>query len=330
MAPLTKVLVYACLFFWTLVVLFPLYWVVITSFKLPIDVANGPFYLPFIDYQPSMHAWSYLFVDVAKDTFRPYFNSLIIATVSTALAVMIGSMAAYALTRIQYRPAIASVGLFVIMIAAIVVAVVWFAVDWRIAALVGLALLALTLRAFARTFQTRLGNPDILFWIISQRILPPVVAAIPIYVMFQQFGMLDTHAALIITYMTVNLPIVVWLMYDFFDGIPRELEESASLDGASRYRIFLEIVLPLARAGLVATTLLVLILSWNEYLLALFLSTVEAQTMPLLVAAQNATRGPQVWYMSVIIIVMILPVIALTLFLQKFIAKGLLVGAVKG
>ena len=148
--------------------------------------------------------------------------------------------------------------------------------------------------------------------------------------MFQQFGMLDTHAALIITYMTVNLPIVVWLMYDFFDGIPRELEESASLDGASRYRIFLEIVLPLARAGLVATTLLVLILSWNEYLLALFLSTVEAQTMPLLVAAQNATRGPQVWYMSVIIIVMILPVIALTLFLQKFIAKGLLVGAVKG
>ena len=216
------------------------------------------------------------------------------------------------------------------MIAAIVVAVVWFAVDWRIAALVGIALLALTLRAFAKRFQARLGNPDILFWIISQRILPPVVAAIPIYVMFQQFGMLDTHAALIITYMTVNLPIVVWLMYDFFDGIPRELEESASLDGASRYRIFLEIVLPLARAGLVATTLLVLILSWNEYLLALFLSTVEAQTMPLLVAAQNATRGPQVWYMSVIIIVMILPVIALTLFLQKFIAKGLLVGAVKG
>jgi len=146
----------------------------------------------------------------------------------------------------------------------------------------------------------------------------------------EQLGILDTHVALIITYMTINLPIVVWLMYDFFDGIPRELEESASLDGASRYRIFLEIVLPLARAGLVATTLLVLILSWNEYLLALFLSTVEAQTMPLLVAAQNATRGPQVWYMSVIIIVMIAPVIGLTLFLQKFIAKGLLVGAVKG
>jgi len=119
-------------------------------------------------------------------------------------------------------------------------------------------------------------------------------------------------------------------MFDFFDGIPRELEESAALDGASRFRIFFDLMLPLARPGLVATTLLVLILSWNEYLLALFLSTANAQTMPLLVAAQNATRGPQWWTMSVLILLMIVPVIVTTLFLQKFIARGLLVGAVKG
>jgi len=153
---------------------------------------------------------------------------------------------------------------------------------------------------------------------------------IPIYLMFQRVGLLDTHVALIISYMTVNLPIVVWLMFDFFDGIPRELEESAALDGASRFRIFFDLMLPLARSGLVATTLLVLILSWNEYLLALFLSTANAQTMPLLVAAQNATRGPQWWTMSVLILLMIVPVIVATLFLQKFIARGLLVGAVKG
>ena len=165
---------------------------------------------------------------------------------------------------------------------------------------------------------------------ISQRILPPVVAAIPIYVMFQQLGLLDTHVALILTYTTVNLPIVVWLMYDFFVSIPKDLEESAELDGASRIRIFFEIILPLARPGLVATGLLVLILAWNEYLLALFLSTARAQTIPLLVAAQNATRGPQWWYMSVLIIIMIVPVILLTLVLQRFIAKGLLLGAVKG
>ena len=86
----------------------------------------------------------------------------------------------------------------------------------------------------------------------------------------------------------------------------------------------------LVKPGLVATSLLVLILCWNEYLLALFLSTAEAQTMPLLVAAQNATRGPQWWYMSVLIVIMICPVIVLTVTLQRFITKGLLVGAIKG
>ncbi|MFL5807654.1 MAG: ABC transporter permease subunit [Roseiflexaceae bacterium] len=109
-----------------------------------------------------------------------------------------------------------------------------------------------------------------------------------------------------------------------------EIEESAALDGASRFRIFFDLMLPLARPGLVATTLLVLILAWNEYLLALFLSTANAQTMPLLVAAQNATRGPQWWYMSVIILIMILPVIAMAIVLERFISRGLLVGAVKG
>ena len=119
-------------------------------------------------------------------------------------------------------------------------------------------------------------------------------------------------------------------MYDFFVSIPRDLGESAEIDGASKFRVFFEIVLPLSRPGMIATSLLVLIFSWNEYLLALFLSTANAQTMPLLVAAQNATRGPQWWYMSVLIIIMIIPVILLTLFLQRFIAKGMLLGAVKG
>jgi multiple sugar transport system permease protein len=153
---------------------------------------------------------------------------------------------------------------------------------------------------------------------------------LPIYIMFQQLRLLDTPLGLILTYMAVNLPIVVWLMRDFFAAIPVDLEESAQIDGASKLRIVFTIVLPLARAGLVACTLLVLILAWNEYLLALFLSTADAQTMPILVAAQNATRGPQWWYMSVLIIIMIAPVILITVLLQRFIAQGILVGAVKG
>ena len=106
----------------------------------------------------------------------------------------------------------------------------------------------------------RLGNTDIEFWMISNRIMPPVVAVLPIYLMFQKLSLLDTHAALIATYTAVNLPIVVWLTRDFFAAIPYDLEESAEIDGASKFRIFFTIALPLARAGLVATFLLVLIL----------------------------------------------------------------------
>src|SRR4029079_11996164 len=101
-----------------------------------------------------------------------------------------------------------------------------------------------------------------LFWMISQRILPPVVVVVPVYLMFQALGLVDTQIALIVIYTVANLPIVVWLMYDFFQGLPIELEESAQLDGATRLGIFWEIVLPLTGPGLAATALLTLILNW--------------------------------------------------------------------
>src|SRR5205809_488843 len=165
---------------------------------------------------------------------------------------------------------------------------------------------------------------------IAAASLPPVAVVIPIYVMFQRLSLLDTRAALIITYTAVNLPIVVWLMRDYFRNISLELEESAAIDGASPYRIFWSIVLPLATPGLAATFLLVLVFSWNEYLFALFLTSANAQTLPLSIAAQNATRGPMWWYMSVLILIMITPVIAMAIALERYIAKGLLVGALKG
>ena len=330
MSPVSRVLTYSVLVLWSLVVLFPLYWLLITSFKLPIHVSDGPRYLPFLDYEPSLHAWRYIFVDLGKDTLRPYLNSAIVALVSTTAAVLIGSMSAYALARYPFRPKVASVVTFIVLTAAVVYVTVAVKVHWSLSVAVGVALFAIFITTIGQRFRRSLGNDDVLFWMISQRILPPVVAVLPIYVMFQQLTLLDTRFALIVTYMAINLPIVVWLMRDFFTGIPVDLEESAELDGASRVRVFLTIVLPLARPGLAATFLLVLILSWNEYLLALFLSTADAQTMPLLVAAQNATRGPQWWYMSVLIVIMVLPVVAMTGLLQRFISRGLLVGAIKG
>ena len=120
--------------------------------------------------------------------------------------------------------------------------VVVYGADLRLATAVAFALFVLLARSVGRYFKRSVGNADILFWMISQRILPPVVAVVPIYMMFQKVGMLDTHLAIILTYTVVNLPIAVWLMHDFFASIPMDLEESAQLDGASRLTVFFEIV----------------------------------------------------------------------------------------
>jgi multiple sugar transport system permease protein len=328
--PLMVALSYLVLVFWAFVVLFPLYWVFITSFKLPIDVNDGPYYVMWLDFQPSLHAWKYIFVDLGYDTFRPYLNTVIVSLASSTLALLLGSMAGYGLARISYRPRLGNIALFILCVAFVVLAVAWLGVPWPVAAALALAAFILLVQTIGRRFRRALGNDDIAFWMISQRILPPVAVVVPIYVLFQQVGLRDSLAALVITYVAVNLPIVVWLMRDFFQTIPIELEESAQIDGASRFVIFRRIVLPIARPPLASTFLLMLILTWNEYLLALMLSTADTQTLPLLIAAQNATRGPQWWYMSVLILIMVVPVFVMAVALERYIRRGVLIGAVKG
>jgi multiple sugar transport system permease protein len=327
--PAGKLAAYLVICGWAAVVLFPLYWLVITSFKLPIQVNSGPVYLPFVDFQPSLDAWRYIFVDLRSDTLRPYVNTVVVALGSSTLALALGSAAAYALIRFPYKPRVAVIALLAgcLVLAAVAVGVGMPPAAAVVAASATFAVLAATV---GRRFRRTLSNRDIAFWVISQRILPPVAVVIPIYVLFQQLRLLDTRTALIITYAATNLPIVVWLMRDYFAKLPWELEEAAVVDGASAFRVFRSVTLPLSVPGLVATFLIVLVFAWNEYLLALFLSSADAQTMPLTVAAQNATRGPQWWYMSVLIQIMILPVIALAVALERVISRGLLVGAVKG
>ena len=321
---------YLILIFWTFVCLFPIYWLVVTSLKLPLDVNTGPFYIPFVDFQPSLHAWEYILVgDLSNDTLRTYLNTAVVAPVSAMLSLLLGTAAAYALVRFEFRPRFGQIGAFLLALG-LVVLLVFLGVNWIIALAVGLAIFILIITTRGRRFRRSLGNNDIAFWMISQRMLPPVAVVIPVYVLFQRVNLLDTWTALIVTYVAVNLPIVIWLMRDYFETIPIELEECAAIDGASRYRTFWSIVLPLSLPGLVATFLFVLVFAWNEYLLALFLSAGDSQTLPILIAAQNATRGPQWWYMSVLILIMIIPVIVMAIFLERYIARGLLVGAVKG
>jgi multiple sugar transport system permease protein len=367
MSPGAKIVAYTLLFVWSIFVLFPIYWVIITSFKDAAAVNQGPFYIPFVDFKPNTAAWVAQFTEdtncgvyaIARQfglhlhnafayvlspfvTIAPmepqlckiylaFTNSLVIAFASTALCVAIGSMAAYALARIQYKPKFGNIIMFALLSLGVILASRYFGVHWAVASTVGLALFFFLARAVGKNFKNTLGNNDILFWIISQRILPPIVVIIPIYMMFQAVGLLDSHLALIIVYAVANLPIVVWLMHDFFANLPIELEESAQLDGATRFAIFWDIVLPLTRPGLAATTLLTLILNWNEYLFAVFLATAKSQTMPITVAAKNAgEKGVLWWEMSAIIVVMIIPVIFMAILLQKFISRGVLSGAVKG
>ena len=329
LGPVAKVGAYVALLAWTFVVLFPLYWLVVTSFKQPIQVDSGPVYVPFLDFGPTLDNWKYILVDLGNDTFRPYLNTIVVGLSSALIALLLGSSAAYALVRFDYRPRVGIVGLF---IGCLVLAFVAMALGAPIelSLLASLAVLVILAQTIGRRFRRSLGNSDIAFWLISQRMLPPVAVVIPVYVLFQRIHLLDTQIALIVTYVATNLPIVVWLMRDYFSTIPRELDESAQVDGASPYRIFRSIVLPVAAPGLVATFLFVLVFAWNEYLLALFLSNANAQTLPLTVAAQNATRGPQWWYMSVLILIMIGPVIAVAVALERYISRGILVGAVKG
>ena len=324
----SKIAVYAILGLWTLVVLFPLYWVLVTSFKIEVEVDSGPFYIPFVDFKPTLDAWKFMLFE--NNTLGAYINSVVVTLSSTVLALLVGALAAYALVRIRFEVKLAAILTFLLLLIAVIVAVAALHAPWQIAAAVAIALFLIALGTFVRRFKAAVSNHDIEFWMISNRIMPPIVAVLPIYVMFQHLQLLDTRIALIATYTGVNLPIVVWLTRDFFAGVPLDLEESAEIDGASKFRVFFTIALPLVRSGLAATFMLVLILAWNEFLLALFLTNARAQTMPVLVAAQNTTRGPQWWYMSVLIVVMIAPVIIVAAFLQKHIARGLLVGAVKG
>ena len=329
LSPPAKFGAFVLLVAWSFVVLFPIYWLVVTSFKTPYDVDKGPFYLPFIDFQPTLDAWRYILVELGNDTLRPYMNTVVVGLTSSVIALIMGSAAAYALVRFTYRPRIGIVGLFIGCAAFGFVATA-LGVPLAIAGGAAIGVFLILLQTIGRRFVRALGNGDIAFWLISQRILPPIAVVIPMYVLFQQVGLLDSLVALIATYVATNIPIVVWLMRDYFAALPRELEELAAVDGASVYRIIRSIVLPISVPGLVATFLIVLIFAWNEFLIALVLTSAEAQTMPLQVAAQNATRGPQWWAMSVLIIIMITPVVVMAIALERFITRGILVGALKG
>jgi multiple sugar transport system permease protein len=281
---INKVVTHTLLFLWALVCLFPIYWVIITSLKLPIAVFQGPKYFPWIDFQPTLNAWKFLLTGpTSAAVYRSWTNSAILAITSAAIAVLIGAMAGYALTRFRYY---------------------WSGLKWR--------------------------NNDIAFWIISQRMLPAVVVILPYLIMYRIVGLIDTHPGMILAYTVFNLPFAVWILRDFFAGLPVDLEESAMIDGATRFQSFRWIVLPLAAPGMIATFLFCLVFTWNDYLFALMLTFSKASTLPMFIAGEGTqSYGPQWWYLSALSLLSIAPMILITLLVERYITRGLVVGAIK-
>ncbi len=272
-------LAYIPLIAWSLIILFPLYWMAITSFKRPIDINRGVSYIPWVDFTPSLFAWNDL-LQGAVPVVDPLRNSFLAAAISAVAATALGAMAGYGLARFQYR---------------------WG--PWR--------------------------NKDIAFWFISQRMLPPAAAILAFMVMYKYLHLLDSVAGLTIAYTGFNLPFAIWIMRDFFAGLPRDLEEAALVEGASWPTTFRQIVLPLAVPGLAATGILLFIFSWNEYLFASLLAFEKAKTMPVTVAGMATAIGTRWWLMSALAIVTMVPTVLLGLILERYIVRGLTAGALK-
>jgi multiple sugar transport system permease protein len=326
-----RFIIYAVLGFWSLICLFPLYWVAITTLKQSSQIINGPVYLPFVDFKPSLEAWSYILFNPDDDTWRRYASSLLVATSATGLTIILGGLAAYGLARLRVDVSIRTIGaasgtvvLYVAMTAA--------GLDWRYSMLAASALFIVILVGGRRSAGKTITNDQVLLAILLMRILPPVVIAVPIYVMAQSVGLVDSWSALIVTYVATNLPIAVWLLRDVIAAVPRDLEDAAELDGASRLRIILTITLPLARVGITAVALLVFLFCWNEYTFAIFLTTDHALTMPPFLAGQMATReqlagsDPQWGYFTAVITLMVAPLIVSAGLLQRLVKRAL-VGA---
>ncbi len=162
------------------------------------------------------------------------------------------------------------------------------------------------------------------------RMIPPIIFVVPYFIIMRKLGLIDTHLAVIITHICFNLTFVVWLMRSFFIGIPRELEESALIDGCSQMGAFLRITLPLAGPGLATTAIFCFLYSWNEFLYAFILTQSKARTLPVLAASFVTPVGVLWGQVFSITVVVMTPMLVLGILIRKHFVKGLTLGAVKG
>ncbi|WP_342727196.1 carbohydrate ABC transporter permease [Bradyrhizobium sp. B097] len=337
LSPWSRRLVAVGVLVWCLITVFPLYWVVVTAFKTPPGVVGGPTYLPFIDFTPTLQPFTDLYQGIRGEFFHTFLNSTIVGLSAAAIATAIGAMAAYALVRFEFRVRLgAGLVFFLLALGGYLLFNATFGFT-RPQAL----LLAFPIALIAAVVANRLplpgpilGNEDILFWFVSQRMFPPIVTAFALYLLYSEIGrlgfqLIDSFVGLTLCYVAFSLPIVVWLMRDFFEAVPIEVEEAAMVDNVPSWRIFFGIVVPMSMNGLLATFMITLAFVWNEFLFALFLTNSRWQTLPILVAGQNSQRGDEWWAISAAALVAIVPMMIMAGLLSRMMRSGLLLGAIK-
>ncbi|PSQ25163.1 carbohydrate ABC transporter permease [Halobacteriales archaeon QS_8_65_32] len=173
------------------------------------------------------------------------------------------------------------------------------------------------------------GKKHLAFWIISTRMAPIVVVVIPLFYIYNNLNLLNTHAGLIIAHTTFNLPFAVWLMRSFFDEVPIALEEAARIDGATKWEAFRRVSLPLVLPGMGATAIIAIVFSWNDFIFALIFTSNQTQTMPV-AAAQLITQTGTLWGRVMATgVVILLPMVTFGVIVKKYLVSGLTMGAVK-
>jgi multiple sugar transport system permease protein len=289
---------------YALVALIPLIWIFSTSFKSPPDSISYP---PKVVFEPTLEGYVNLFTTRSRQTDE-YIESLGPAETWYDALVRERNMVITGPSRFADR--------------------YWNSV------LIGfgstfLAVFLGTLAAYAFSrFKVPLKD-DLMFFILSTRMMPPIAVAIPVFLMYRELGLSDTAAGMILLYTAVNLSLSVWLLKGFVDEIPREYEEAAVVDGYTRLQAFVKVVLPQMRAGIAATAIFCLIFAWNEYAFALLLTSGNAQTAPPfipLIIGEGGLDWPAVAAGTTLFL---LPVVIFTVMLRNQLLRGITFGAVR-
>ena len=254
--------------------LFPIFWMVLTSFKQQTDIFTVP---PKLFFSPTIA--TYFNYMQRADVANRMVNTVIVATGAGVISIIAGSMAGYALARIRLRGA-ATIGLLILL----------------------------------------------------SRGVPPIALAVPMFLVARRFGLIDKHITLILAYCTFLVPYVMWLMRGFFISLPKELEESAMIDGCSRFGAFFKIIVPISLPGILSTLIFSMILAWEELLFALVLTSRFASTMPVAIAglAGDTESGANWAALTAIGTITVVPVVIFALLVQKWLIRGLADGATKG